>query len=89
MWALVWLTPWMRKGTLLIFDRAVLSDAPRDLMREVFRLIWQREGWPENDMTFDGWDRLAGVVRGEAAAADLPGGISIRALPRVVQLGRR
>jgi tRNA(Ile)-lysidine synthase len=78
-----------RAGTLLIFDRAALTEASRDLMRELFRLVWQREGWPENDMTFDAWDRIAGVVHGEAAAVDLPGGISIRALPRVVQLGRR
>ena len=76
-----------RAGALLVFDRVTLADAPRDLVREMFRLVWLREGWPESDMCFDAWDRLAGVARGETTAADLPGGIRARALARVVQLG--
>jgi tRNA(Ile)-lysidine synthase len=78
-----------RAGALLILDCDMLSAAPRDLLREVFRLVWLREGWPENDMTFDAWDRLAAVACGEGGAADLPGGIHIRVSRRVVQLGPR
>jgi tRNA(Ile)-lysidine synthase len=78
-----------RAGGLLIFDRETLAAAPRDLVREMFRLVWLREGWSENDMTFDAWDRLAGVGFGESAAADLPAGIHIRLSRRVVQLGPR
>ena len=65
------------------------SGTAQDLVRELFRLVWLREDWPENDMTFDAWDRLAAVGRGETSAADLPGGIHARAHARVVQLGPR
>jgi tRNA(Ile)-lysidine synthase len=75
-----------RAGTLLVFDRPTLAAAPRDLVREMFRLVWLRERFPENDMTFELWDRLAGVAHGESRALDLPGRIHIRALQRVVQV---
>lgn len=78
-----------RASALLIFDRNTLAAAPRDLVREMFRLVWVREGWPESDMTFDAWERLAAVALGESGAADLPAGIHIRVSRRVVQLGPR
>jgi hypothetical protein len=37
-------------------------------------------------MTFDDWDRMAGVVVGETSAVDLPGGLRIRARNQVIQL---
>jgi tRNA(Ile)-lysidine synthase len=77
-----------RAGQVLVFDRPRLAAAPRDLIREMFRLVWLRESWPENDMTFEAWDRLAAVACGEAPAADLPAGIRARARERVVQVGR-
>jgi tRNA(Ile)-lysidine synthase len=51
--------------------------------------VWQREGWPMSEMGFDAWDRVAAVACGEATAADLPGGLSIRRRGRVVQVGCR
>jgi len=76
-----------RAGTLLIFDRRRLSEAPRSLIREAFRLAWTREGWPQARMGFDEWDRLAAVVFGETAAVDLPDGIRAICRGQVVQLG--
>jgi hypothetical protein len=38
-------------------------------------------------MTLDHWSRAAVVVRGEAPAWDLPGGIHIVATSRVVRIG--
>ncbi len=77
-----------RAGNLLIFDRQRLAAAPRYLVREVFRLVWEREGWPMGSMGFREWDRLADLVSEKVVAVDLPGGI--RALQRglVVQVGR-
>ncbi len=77
-----------RAGALLVLDRQRLMAAPRHLVREVFRLLWDREGWPMGQMGFDAWDRLAAVVLDEGAALDLPGGIQARCRERVVQVGR-
>jgi tRNA(Ile)-lysidine synthase len=77
-----------RAGKDVILDRARLAAAPRNLTREVFRLIWEREGWGMNGMDFRAWDRLAGLARGEVAAVDLPGGVQARCRERVVQLKR-
>lgn len=77
-----------RAGGLLIFDRPRLAAAPRGLVREALRLAWRREGWPENGMSFAGWDRLADLVFAESGAIDLPGGVRACNAGRVVQLGR-
>jgi tRNA(Ile)-lysidine synthase len=76
-----------RADRLLILARNQLATAPRHLVREVFRLVWAREGWPMAGMHFDHWDRLAGVARGETTAVDLPGGIEARRRENVVQVG--
>ena len=76
-----------RAGPLLVFDRRQLAAAPRHLLREVFRRVWRREGWPAGDMSFAAWDRLAAVALGELAAIDLPGGLRARSTERVVQVG--
>jgi tRNA(Ile)-lysidine synthase len=76
-----------RAGRLLILDRHVLAAAPRHRVREAFRVAWEREGWPRDRMRFAEWDRLAGLVFGEAAATELPGGVRGRALPHVVHVG--
>jgi tRNA(Ile)-lysidine synthase len=77
-----------RAGSLLIFDREQLAAAPRSLVREVLRLAWSREGWPQGRMDFASWNRLAGVIFGENDSVDLPAGIRALRRGRVVQLGR-
>ena len=74
-------------NSLLVFDRACLASAARPLVREAFRLVWARQHWPEQEMNFAHWDRLAGVALGEIRAVDFPGGIRARLKERVVQLG--
>src|SRR5262249_51154529 len=76
-----------RADRLLIFAQERLAAAPRNLIREVFRLAWAREGWPMGGMDFDHWDQLAAAALGEVTAADLPGGIRARRCRNVVQLG--
>jgi tRNA(Ile)-lysidine synthase len=75
-----------RAGAMLVFDRETIASAPRNLVREAFRLVWQRENWPADAMTFEHWDRLANVALGEILAADFPGGVRARCLERVFQL---
>jgi tRNA(Ile)-lysidine synthase len=81
------LTELPRAGELLVFEFPRLRDASANQVCEMFRLVWQREGWPQQDMGFPEWQRLARVARGESAATDLPGPIRARHRNRVVQVG--
>jgi tRNA(Ile)-lysidine synthase len=77
-----------RAGNLLVFAAPRLVAEPRHLIREVFRQVWTREGWPLAAMGFREWDRLAAVTCGETPAVDLPGGVRVRRRQHVVQIGR-
>jgi tRNA(Ile)-lysidine synthase len=77
-----------RAGALCVLAWAPLAAAGRHQTRAALRLLWAREGWPLDAMSFDAWERLAGVVLGEAAACDLPGGVRARRRGQVLQLGR-
>jgi tRNA(Ile)-lysidine synthase len=76
-----------RAGPLLILDRPRLAQKSRQRIRELFRFLWEREGWPVGRMTFDSWDRLVDVVLQGTTAVDLPDGIRVRCRERVVQVG--
>jgi tRNA(Ile)-lysidine synthase len=76
-----------RAGSLVILDTATLAASPRTRIREMFREIWIREGWPRAAIGFREWNRLAGLALGEMPALDLPGGIRARYRQRVVQVG--
>jgi tRNA(Ile)-lysidine synthase len=76
-----------RAGTTLVFDRARLAAAPRRLLRAALRFAWAREGWPLDAMSYDAWDRLAGLVHDESGGLDLPGRIRGRLRGQVLQLG--
>jgi tRNA(Ile)-lysidine synthase len=77
-----------RAGELVILSADRLAAAPRHLQREVARLVWTREAWPQGAMTFEHWDRFAVLVAGEDAPSDFPDGVTVRRVGRVVQLGR-
>jgi tRNA(Ile)-lysidine synthase len=77
-----------RAGPLLILDCRRLTEAPRSLVREVFRRLWTREAWPLGRMGFFEWDRLAAVAFGELTATDLPGGVHVVRQGRVMQIER-
>ena len=78
-----------RAGDVLILDAAALAAAPPHRARDALRLVWEREGWPANGMTFAHWDRAAAIARGDHPAADFPDGVHVRRAGRVVQLSRR
>jgi tRNA(Ile)-lysidine synthase len=77
-----------RAGSVFVFDAERLAGAPRHVVREMLRLVWRREGWPQGRLGFDDWERMAGVVRSETAAVDLAGGVRVRRAGRVVQVER-
>jgi tRNA(Ile)-lysidine synthase len=76
-----------RAGQRIILNAARLAGRSRHLVRELFRLIWAREGWPLGGMGFADWDRVAAVALAEMPTVDLPGGITARTQGRVVQVG--
>ena len=78
-----------RAANTVILDAATLTGAPRAVLRASLRLLWEREGWPMSDMSFDAWDRAVEIAGGNAPACDFPGGVSMRRAGRVVQLTRR
>jgi len=78
-----------RAGNMVVLDVVALREAPRRLVREAFRLLWRREGWPMDAMDYAAWDRLAALVFEDATAVDLPGGIRARRRERIVQIWRQ
>jgi hypothetical protein len=78
-----------RAGPMLVFDAARLAQAPRLLVRVLFRLVWEREGWSTGRMDYPTWERLAGLVFDGAVGGDFPGGVHARRHGRVVQMERR
>ena len=75
-----------RAGDTLVFSAAKLRQAPVNLVRELFRLVWARESWSAGNMDFAKWQRLAQVAQGDSPAMDFPGGIHVRRVGAAVQL---
>ena len=77
-----------RAGERVILDASELRRFGVNDLRELFRAVWQREGWPQLGMTAAHWTRLVDITAGTISAADFPGGITARRVGKVVQLGR-
>jgi len=75
-----------RAGTMVILDRERLAHVSRHRVREVFRLVWQREGWSLDGMGFEVWERLADLVLADRTAVDVPCFIHARRHDRVIQI---
>jgi hypothetical protein len=65
----------------LVFDRQRLQTLAPSRVRDLFRHVWFREGWPANAMTYPHWQRLARLTVG-----DYPGGVRLQVQGPVVQL---
>lgn len=60
-----------------------LVNRPRHLVREVLSQLWRRQGWPRQRMSFEHWDRLAGILL-EGGTGDFPEGIDVRRTGRLL-----
>jgi tRNA(Ile)-lysidine synthase len=78
-----------RAGETLILDAETLAALGEAKTRRVLRMLWDREQWPVNAMTFDHWRRAAMIAAGTHPAADLPDGVHVRRVGKVVQLLRK
>ncbi len=77
-----------RAGGTLILDAEQLTALGEAKTRRVLRMLWDRERWSVNAMTFDHWRRAAMIALSEHPAADFPDGVHVRLVGKVVQLRR-
>jgi len=77
-----------RVGEKLVLDVTALQSAPELIQREALRSLWQREGWPAEDMDFTAWHQLVELCRQSRTAWDFPGGVHLRRQGQVVLLWR-
>jgi len=75
-----------RAGDMLIFQAMRLQNAHRHVVREMFRLAWQREGWPASGMTFADWTRLSDLASLDETTINLAGNVMARRCGTVIQL---
>ncbi len=75
-----------RAGTMIVFAVDSLRSASDNQMRELFRAVWRREGWPASAMDAKHWQRLVEIARGPAAMCDFPAGVHIRRVAGVMQI---
>ncbi len=78
-----------RAGAMLVFAVEPLRMASDNQMRELFRAVWRREGWPASAMDAKHWQRLVTLVQGPAAVCDFPAGVHVRRVGTVLQLARK
>jgi tRNA(Ile)-lysidine synthase len=58
-------------------DTSKLAEQPRHLVRDLFREVWLRQGWPRQAMGFEQWNRLVDIVETRETIC-LPGRIEAR-----------
>jgi tRNA(Ile)-lysidine synthase len=72
----------------LILEAMKLEAIGEVKVRVVLRLLWDREQWSTNGMTYEHWKRAAAIALGVHPAADFPDGVHVRRVGKVVQLER-
>ncbi|MCA9239535.1 MAG: tRNA lysidine(34) synthetase TilS [Planctomycetales bacterium] len=73
----------------LLIDPNRFGDSRPIVLREAFKSAWNHAGWPLGAMGAEEWQRLLDFTRDpEAAAFDLPGGVSVGWEHAVVVLRR-
>jgi tRNA(Ile)-lysidine synthase len=75
-----------RAGSVLVFAVDALKNVNAHLVREMFRLVWQRECWPMSGMDHVHWQRVVDIALGDHKACDFPGRIHVCRVGRVLQV---
>ncbi len=77
-----------RAGDVVVLDWHRLAAEPAERIADLFRYVWEREGWPRDRLDAATLARTAAAVLAGTPAIDLPGGVRLRVAGGVVQLGR-
>lgn len=64
-----------KDATTVTLTNAELATAPRALLRALFVLLWKRQQWPRQLMTFAHWESLAQLVATPRGRCQFPGRI--------------
>lgn len=67
-----------RLDSNVVLDATKARQAEEVLLREVLRILFEREGWPTGKMTARHWRRLAEFLRSDGIYWELPGGIYVQ-----------
>lgn len=78
-----------KAGRVCVFVQSDLAAVPLHHVRELFHIVWEREHWPRNSMTFEHWRRVADTACGKHPAWDLPDGIRMECRRGIVRVGPR
>ena len=69
---------------LAFLRREALRDESPYLLRELMIRLWTEQGWPQQAMGYEQWDRLASLIKGETATDEsfnpqvaFPGGVTV------------
>lgn len=65
-----------------------LRPLPAPVIRETFVIVWQRQQWPLQGMTFSHWQNLAALAR-DGGALSLPGHIDARTRGELLVMTKR
>jgi tRNA(Ile)-lysidine synthase len=71
-------------------DCDVLSDQPPGLIREMFSRLWQHQGWPRRNMSFEHFEKLTQLATTrESTEHSLPGSLQAKRRRDVIEIERR
>ena len=77
-----------RAGDTVVLSTVQLKPLTDAQLRNIFRQVWQREGWPMDRMSYDHWQRLVEVVQNDIPAIDMPSGVKVIRRNEVLVLNR-
>ena len=74
-------------------NTAQMAESPPAVIRQALMQVWQQQGWPQQDMSFDKWESLAEAIQtrnpdGTGRPLHLPGEVHVVREHDVVQLTR-
>jgi tRNA(Ile)-lysidine synthase len=73
-----------KAGNAVVFDRTNVEALSRHTLRALWAAIWQREGWPLQQMGYRDFQRIAQWSRSGSAALELPGGVRLSRRERTI-----
>ena len=76
-----------RAGATVILNRAAIEALPAARLTAFWRQIWEREGWPCQDMGTREYNRIADWCRANSSALELPGGIRLTRREKTIVAG--
>lgn len=79
-----------RSPKVVRLDCREFAPCSRGAIRETLVRLWNQQAWPAQAMTFEHWDRLAGLIQSDSTTrVDFPGSISAERRGNLLMLQQR